>query len=113
MSEVITLERKYLDILKGFEFTLGNANTLKEPLKLAIKTISEHDNLVFRAEKAEAEVERLRNILKDCKTYIEDAEERFDGEWGSCRDIAKIILDNNMPDLYEKICEVLEAKPNE
>jgi hypothetical protein len=49
----------------------------------------------------------LLALLSEAKEYIERVEVRMDGEWGSCRSVPELIRDNEMPELYTKVCNIL------
>jgi len=44
---------------------------------------------------------KLKDYLEGVKGYIEDSEYNVDGEWGSGRSINEIIMDGDMPALYQ------------
>ena len=49
-------------------------------------------------------------FLTAIKSYVEDAEETMDGEWGACRSISQLIKDGAMPQpLYSEIVRRIEA----
>jgi len=49
-------------------------------------------------------------FLTAIKSYVEDAEETMDGEWGHCRCISQLIKDGAMPQpLYSEIIRRIEA----
>ena len=51
-------------------------------------------------------------FLTAIKSYVEDAEETMDGEWGHCRSISQLIKDGAMPQpLYSEIVRRIEALP--
>jgi hypothetical protein len=50
-----------------------------------------------------------KDLLLEIKEYIEDTEAMIDGEWGSCRSLEALIADNEMPELYTKVCELLKS----
>ena len=49
-------------------------------------------------------------FLVEVKSYVENAEETMDGEWGHCRSISRLIKDGAMPQpLYSEIVRRIEA----
>lgn len=53
-------------------------------------------------------VEVNKELLLEIKKYIEFTEETIDGEWGIGRNLQQLIKDNEMPDIYDKIIELLK-----
>ena len=51
----------------------------------------------------------LLAVLSEIKDYIEEKEECIDGEWGTCRDFAKIHKAGEVTKTYDLICEILSA----
>jgi hypothetical protein len=43
------------------------------------------------------------DLLDEIIKYIEEAEEEFDGEWGSGRTVKELVEYNYMPELYYKM----------
>ena len=56
-----------------------------------------------KKEKATDVYTLLPAVLDEIIEYIEDTEQTIDGEWGSCRDLKKLIRDKQMPELYDKL----------
>ena len=50
----------------------------------------------------------MKDLLLKIKLYIEEAEEEKNGEWGSGKSLAKLIVDGEMPDLYSDVINALE-----
>jgi len=50
----------------------------------------------------------MEELLTKIKRYIERVEEQIDGEWGLSRGLDKLISDEEMPDIYWKVCESLD-----
>tara|TARA_R110002126_G_scaffold238244_1_gene381638 strand:- start:367 stop:582 length:216 start_codon:yes stop_codon:yes gene_type:complete len=48
----------------------------------------------------------LPTVLDEMIEYMESAEESFDSEWGSGRDIKELIILGKMPDLYNKLLSI-------
>ena len=47
------------------------------------------------------------DLMNEMKEYIENVAVRLDGEFGKGRSLKEIILDDNMPELYKKICKLM------
>lgn len=47
-------------------------------------------------------------LIQEIITYIEEKEECVDGEFGSARSLEKLISDNDMPELYWKLKNLLK-----
>ena len=49
-------------------------------------------------------------FLVEVKSYVENAEEIMDGEWGRCRSISQLIKGGRMPQpIYSEIIRRIEA----
>lgn len=48
-----------------------------------------------------------KELLEAIKLYIENMEVKVDGEWGNNRKLSELITDGEMPELYNKVCELL------
>lgn len=49
-----------------------------------------------------------RNLLDEIIKYIEDVEDKIEGEWGSRRPLDQLIKENAMPDVYYKLVSMRE-----
>ena len=47
-------------------------------------------------------------FLKEVKEYIEGTEVDNDGEWGSGRTLEELIEQKEMPELYQKVLELIK-----
>lgn len=56
----------------------------------------------------EKNMEIPKELLEEIKSYIEAAEVRIDSEFGDCRELHEIVSDSDMPEVYVKICTLLE-----
>jgi hypothetical protein len=50
-----------------------------------------------------------KELLIQIKEYIEKWEHEKDNEWGDCRSLEKIIQDGDMPELYNRICKLING----
>ncbi len=48
-------------------------------------------------------------LIQEMKTYIENAEVSKDAECGPGRDVEELIKDNDMPELWHKLMELIET----
>ncbi len=48
-------------------------------------------------------------FLAEVRKYIEEMEERVDGEWGLARELHELIADGKMPELYTEVLRRIEA----
>ena len=48
-----------------------------------------------------------KELIEEMIEYIEGMEKKVDGEWGDCREVDELIKDNDMPELYFKLKELL------
>lgn len=46
------------------------------------------------------------SVLNEIIEYIEDAEVKIEGEWGTSRSLEELIRDNEMPDLYNHLIAI-------
>lgn len=51
---------------------------------------------------------RLSSLLDEIIKYIEDVEDKIEGEWGSRRPLDQLIKENAMPDIYYKLVSMRE-----
>jgi hypothetical protein len=47
-------------------------------------------------------------LLQKMVEYVEDKEVIIDGEWGSCRDLEELIQDEEMPELYFELTNLIK-----
>jgi len=85
---------KILSFGKGFNQALSQINTsliADEVLKVVVET----------------------KIFEEILEYIRNTEETIDGEWGSCRDFIELERDEEVPELYYKVKDLLlSLSPN-
>jgi hypothetical protein len=48
-------------------------------------------------------------FLARIKEYIEQREEKIEGEWGNCRSLKKLIADGDMPDVYFEVLQLMNS----
>lgn len=51
------------------------------------------------------EIELIKEVLQ----YIEDVEQKIEGEFGSCRIFEQIVADGDAPEVYGKLKALLEG----
>ena len=49
-----------------------------------------------------------KGLLTRVKEYIEQREEKIEGEWGNCRSLKKLIADGDMPDVYFEVLKLID-----